>query len=85
MPLILARREECAPTSSTTLASPAEVGFQVDILVEIHSQTGKNITRMSAMPEQQEVLFRAGTTFRVLDSGPTDDGKIKAYWEEIEP
>ena len=76
---------ERTPLSTTTLSNPADAGFSDEIVIEVQSKTGKNIHLMSANEEQREVLFRAGTTFRVLNSHPTEDGKIKTYWEEMTP
>ena len=44
-------------------------GFSGNVRFIIHGRHGKRIDRLSAYPKEGEVLFDAGTRFRVLDVG----------------
>lgn len=42
-------------------------GSKSRILFVITSETGKDISLFSAMPEEKEILFEAGSIFRILE------------------
>lgn len=51
----------------------------------IRSRTGKLIDRFSARPDEQEVLFRPGTRFKVLSRVKTPEGVEEIVLDEVGP
>lgn len=47
------------------MSSSKGTGFSGDVRFEIHGKTGRDIQKLSSHPGEAEVLFRAGTRFRV--------------------
>ncbi len=50
---------------STTLKKRISKKFRGNVLMKIKSRTGKYIAPLSGMPNEEEVIFRAGTRFEV--------------------
>ncbi len=50
----------------------------------IYSRHGKRIEPYSAHPSEHEVLFAAGTRFRVLKVEPQDGDRLEIHLREIE-
>lgn len=58
--------------------------FEHDILMlRILGRTGKNISHVSASPHEAEVLFRPGTTFRVIAIQRTSHERVFALINEV--
>lgn len=49
----------------------------------IESKTGRDISKISSHPGEQEVLFRSGTRFRITKAEKTQGGR-KIYMEEVD-
>ena len=58
-------------------------GFSGNVQFTIHGHHGKRIDRLSAYPKEREVLFDAGTRFRVLDRR-WQSGVVEIEMEEVD-
>ena len=59
-------------------------GFSGNVRFTIHGRHGKRIERLSAYPSEREVLFKAGTRFRVLNVRPEGNRRVKIEMEEVD-
>ena len=59
-------------------------GFSGNVRFTIHGRHGKHIDRLSAYPSEREVLFKAGTRFRVLNVRPEGNRRVKIEMEEVD-
>jgi hypothetical protein len=67
----------------TSTSAAAGQKFYGDIQLTIISRSGKNISQHSALPHQQEVLFRSGSKFNVLSRAVDSTGIVRIVLEEI--
>lgn len=58
-------------------------GFDGDHTFVIKSKTGKYIGPLSSSPDEEEVLFKSGARFKVLDRKEKSNGEIEFVMEEI--
>ncbi|WP_280263805.1 ADP-ribosyltransferase [Nocardia wallacei] len=66
----LARYEKGAKVTEegfTSTSKSPDAAFDRPVEMQIFSKTGKDISSMAHKPEEQEVLFRSGTPFNVVD------------------
>ena len=75
----LVARPEAAFTSAST-----GKGFSGNVRFTIHGRHGKRIERLSAYPSEREVLFKAGTQFRVLNVRREENWLTRIEMEEID-
>lgn len=60
--------------------------FEGEVNIFIESKTGRDISKLSAIQSEEEVLFPAGTQFRVVDMMDNEDDTdiLEIYLEEID-
>ena len=59
-------------------------GFSGNVWFTIHGRRGKRIERLSAFSSEQEVLFKAGTKFRVVDKRRDEAAVTHIEMEEVD-
>lgn len=69
---------------SATAGDEIPEGYSDKIVLEIQSKTGKNIAGLSANEQEQEVLFRGDTRFRVDGRRRTLAGKWHIWLSELD-
>ena len=65
--------------TSTSKSRP----YEGDTFFVIRSRSGKDVSMLSARPHEEEVLFRYGTRFRVVDVEQTRDDVYTVYLAEL--
>ena len=70
------------PAFKSSSSNP-EGSFAGNTVTEIRSKNGVNISDISVKPNEEEVLFRPNTKFKVLSRTKTPDGQNYIVLEEI--